>query len=176
MAIECDIGLTQIVGYLSNELDSAEHDELQAHFDAGCPSCQVRLDTMKAMAVEPEPQQIVAQSLFDTQIAQPVGVRGAATLTRRRIFEAESQVCVDIDQQNDGDGCLALLGQVLIKGADLEAIEGTVVKLLRNGQTVTKAEVDIVGDFEIPGVEPGIYNLKIVTGALEVTLANFDVG
>ena len=76
MFIKCEISLTQIVGYLSNELDSNDRDELQAHLDSACPTCQVQLDTPSASAVEPPPatRHLQAQPLLLTFMPAPFGV------------------------------------------------------------------------------------------------------
>ena len=177
MANECEIGLTQIVSYLSNELDSTEHDELQAHFDSGCPSCQVQLDTLSALAVEPEPpsHHLQAQPLLDTRIAAPIGVRGGAVLTRRRVYEAESKVCIDIDQHEIEPGRSTVEGQVLIRGGDLNDLEGVIVSLCHDDVSVVEGTVDMLGDFTIMDVPSGNYDLMMTVGNLEVAIRGIEI-
>lgn len=177
MFIKCEISLTQIVGYLSNELDSTERDELQAHFDSACPTCQVQLDTLRALAVEPPPapRQLQAQPLLDTVMAAPVGVRGGAVLTRRRVYEAESKVCIDIDQHETEPGRSIVEGQVLVRGGDLNDLDGVIVSLCHDDVSVVEGTVDMLGDFTIEDVPSGNYDLMMTVGNLEVAIRGIEI-
>ena len=59
---------------------------------------------------------ITVSPLFDIQELHYAGGRSAASLARRRVYESESKICIDIQQQESEDGSLTLEGQVLIRG------------------------------------------------------------
>ena len=174
---ECKYELGQIVEYLMGGIDDAVRQNIQAHVDGGCPQCEDRISTLGGFGQQPEPeiQQMVAQPLMDTQIAAPAGVRGGATLTRRRVYEAESKVCIDIEQQEIEPGNSTVEGQVLVKGGDLNELEGVSVSLRQNGLPVVVGVVDMLGDFTIENVPSGNYDLIMTVGALEVAIRGIEI-
>ena len=174
---ECKFELGQIVEYLMGGMDEATRDELQAHVAAGCVPCEDRIASMGGFVQEPEPevQQIVAQPLLDTQIAAPVGVRGGAVLTRRRVYEAESKVCIDINQHEVEPGTSTVEGQILIRGGDLDDLEGVTVSLCQSGLPMVAGIVDMLGDFTIEDVPTGNYDLTMTVGSLEVAIRGIEI-
>lgn len=178
MSNKCQTDLDQIVSYLTDKLDSSQLQKMKTHLDSGCDSCETRMATVREMASgQPAPGKppMLAQPLLDTRLQpQMAGVRGGATLTRRRVYEAENKVCVDIEQQYT-DGGIQLEGQILIRGGDMDEVSGTVVTLSREGQPVARSEADYLGDFQMSNVEPGVYDLDITSTTMSVTLRGFDV-
>ena len=151
--------------------------ELQAHVDAGCAQCGGLIESLGGFVQEPEAkiEQMVAQLLMDTQMAEPVGVRGGAVLTRRRVYEAESKVCIDIDQRESEPGISTVDGQILVRGGDLDDLEGVDVSLCKDGLPVAAGTVDMLGDFTIEGVPTGVYDLMMTMGKLEVAIQGIEI-
>ena len=118
---------------------------------------------------------MVAQPLMDTQMAAPVGVRGGSVITRRRVYEAESKVCIDIDQHEMVPGISTVEGQILIKGGDLEDLDGVSVSLCQSGLPIAVGTVDMLGDFTIEDVPTGNYDLTVTVGNLEVTIRGIEI-
>jgi hypothetical protein len=174
---ECKYELGEIVEYLMGGMAEDTRSELQIHVDAGCAQCEDRIASMGGFVQEPEPEvhQMVAQPLMDTQMAAPVGVRGGAVLTRRRVYEAESKVCIDIDQHEMEPGSSTVEGQVLIKGGDLDDLEGVEVSLCQDGIPMAVGSVDLLGDFTIEGVTSGNYDLTMSVGNLEIAIRGIEI-
>jgi hypothetical protein len=180
MSNECQIKLKQVVGYLTENLDTTQTQFMKSHIETGCCPCEARIESLLDLAAAevpaPTKNEMVAQPLFDTQLQpqQLVGVRGGETLTRRRVYEAENRVCVDIEQRHSDDGVL-LEGQILVRGGDLDAVSDTVVTLFREGLLVATSEADFVGNFQVSDIEPGMYDLEITNANINVTLHGFDI-
>jgi hypothetical protein len=174
---ECNYELGQIVEYLMGGMAEDTRNELQAHVDAGCAQCESQIATLGGFVQKPEPekQEMVAQPLMDTQMAAPVGVRGGAMLTRRRVYEAESKVCIDIDQHELEPGLSTVEGQVLVKGGDLDDLEGVEVSLRQDGVQVATGNVDMLGDFAIEDVQSGNYDLTMSVGSLDVAIRGIEI-
>jgi hypothetical protein len=174
----CDIELVQIVDYVTGSLGKAERQTLQRHVDAECPDCTKRLVQIEALNVsdeKPEPEILAVNQLLDIQELHYAGVRSAASLARRRVYESESRVCIDIQQQESEDGLLVLEGQVLIRGGGLDEVAGAEVVLSQSGQTVRECETDVVGDFTFVDLSSGIYDLAITTSTLAVNIQDIDL-
>ncbi|MDP6453955.1 MAG: hypothetical protein QF898_11645 [SAR202 cluster bacterium] len=174
---ECKYELGQIVEYLTGGMAEDTRDELQAHVDAGCAQCEGQINTLGGFVQKPEPEkkEMVAQPLMDTQMAAPVGVRGGAVLTRRRVYEAESKVCIDIDQHELEPGMSTVEGQILVKGGDLDDLEGVEVSLRQDGVQVAVGSVDMLGDFTIEDVQSGNYDLTMSVGSLDVAIRGIEI-
>jgi len=174
---ECRYKLGQIVEYLMGGMDEAARKEHQAHVAAGCVLCEDRIAQFGGYLqdTEPEVQQMVAQPLMDMQIASPAGVRGGAEPTRRRVYEAESKVCIDIDQHEVEPGTSTVEGQILIRGGNLDDLDGVNVSLCQGGLPMFVGTVDMLGDFTFEDVPSGNYDLTMTVGNLEVAIRGIEI-
>ena len=174
---ECKYELGQIVEYLMGGMDQTTRERLQIHVAGGCVPCEDRIASLGGFVqqAEPEVQLMVAQPLMDTQMAAPAGVRGAAVLTRRRVYEAESKGCIDIDQHEVEPGTSTVEGQILIRGGDLDDLDGVNVSLCQGGLPIYVGTVDMLGDFTIKDVPSGKYDLTMTVGNLEVAIRGIEI-
>ena len=179
MSAQCEVGLAQIVEFLTGQANESRQEELQVHFDSGCQRCNQRLDSLRDLETEPkttEHEQLLAQPLFDTELQPSVaGVRGATTMTRRRLYEAENRICLDIQQLVVKPGVVTLEGQVLVRGGDLDKAVEANVSLFKSGDLTHETAVDELGDFEIPDVASAVYDMKVTTGNMEVVVRGIQI-
>ena len=115
----CNIELIRVVDFVTNASSQVEPATLQDHLDKGCDSCAERLTLMQGLhstTESQESQMITVSPLFDIQEWHYAGVRSDASLARRRVYESESKICIDIQQHESEDGSHTLEGQVLIPG------------------------------------------------------------
>ena len=181
MPEKCEIQLMHIVDYAMDQLGSPDREAVQSHIDSGCETCLKRLESVTGTVSEPEPrvaaEQLLAQPLLDTHMLQPqmAGVRGTATLMRRRVYEAESRICIDIQQHEQEPGLSTLEGQVLVRGGDLSEVAMSMVILDSDGTRMKETPVDSLGDFTIPEVPTGVYDLVVAFANAEVTIKGIEI-
>jgi hypothetical protein len=179
MAVVCGIELTRVVEYLTGQLGGDERSELEDHITNGCKQCAERIIALGGMVPTPEPedpaQPMLAQPLMDTQMAQPAGVRGSTILSRRRVYEAESKICIDIEQYEFEPGLSTIDGQVLVRGGSLDDAAGASVSLMDSDNVIAQGQVDEIGDFSITDVPSGIYDVKIVMGKMEAVIQGIEI-
>jgi len=158
MSVKCGIQLMHIVDYAMDQLEGADWANVRSHIDAGCELCLERLRSVQGTVADVEEEaateQLLAQPLLDTQTLQPrmAGVRGSATLSRRRVYEAESRICIDLQQHEEQPGYSTLDGQVLVRGGDLrEVAQSMVYGVVRRaeGQIRVESQPDEGATFEI---------------------------
>lgn len=179
MAVVCEIDLARMVEYLTGQLGEDERSELEAHIATGCEQCAKRISALGGVVSEPEQVEstlkMLAQPLFDTRMAQPAGVRGAAVLSRRRVYEAGSKICIDIEQYETQPGYSTIDGQILVRGGDLDEATGATVSLSVSGNKIAESQVDEIGDFSIANVPSGIYDVVVVMGSMEAVIKGIEV-
>jgi len=178
MAGECEVDLTRVVEFLTGQLGEGDRSELEAHISSGCDQCAERINALGGLIPTPEAEPtkpIVAQPLLDTQMAQPAGVRGSAILSRRRVYEAESKICIDLEQYESEPGLSTIDGQILIRGGDLGEADGATVSLTDSGTIIVESLVDEIGDFSITDVPSGVYDVKVVMGSMEAVIQGIEV-
>jgi len=179
MSAQCKVELAQILDFLTRQTPLSGQAELREHFDSGCLQCNERLNSLKDLDVKPETtrhEKLLAQPLFDTELQpSPLAVRGQATLTRRRLYEAENRICLDIQQLEVEPGLVTLEGQVLVRGGGLDDVADAHVALFRSGVMVHETYVDEFGDFEISNVTSAVYDMKATTGNMEVTVKGIQL-
>ena len=179
MSTKCTVEMLQVVDYVTGLLDEDQRAEVRDHVASGCATCTDRLALIGTMAADGDPSQserLLAQPLLDTQLhARAPGVRGSATLSRRRVYEAESRICIDIQQHEMTEGSATLEGQVLIRGGSLLEVAQAIVALRQDGASISESSVDALGDFSIPDVSPGRYDLTVVLEDMEVVVKGIEV-
>lgn len=120
------------------------------------------LPTFQRADAAPWPEQsrhLVAAVAFDSQ-AQPcfVGLRAAAAPARRVLFQAEGHE-LDLEIRSDStNGLLDLVGQII----GPEATSGDGWLLLSRPTLDRLARIDASGEFQLTGIEAGVYRLEVV--------------
>ncbi|MBM3495746.1 MAG: hypothetical protein FJX72_15690 [Armatimonadetes bacterium] len=122
------------------------------------------------------PDQVVhvARPLFDSWAnLAPVALRGEAATTRHQVYSTAWHD-VDLWGERLTDELWYLIGQVLPKqgGAAIRPLEA----LLMSSDKSVKTGVPDNGEFHIPSVHPGIYDLRLRLSGSEILLPNVYVG
>jgi hypothetical protein len=120
--------------------------------------------------------QLIASLVFDS-LAQPAieGVRSTETINRQLLYRADDY---SIDLQislSDSPGA-ELVGQILRKDdLEFESVSRVPLDLMRKGETVCSTTTNETGEFQIPSVAFGEYDLKIDLDDVSITLAGLPV-
>jgi hypothetical protein len=91
------------------------------------------------------------------------------------VYEAESKICIDLEQYESEPGLSTIDGQILIRGGDLGEADGATVSLTDSGTIIAESLVDEIGDFSITDVPSGVYDVKVVMGSMEAVIQGIEV-
>ena len=162
-----DVELIQIVNLLVSTADAPAAQPLQSHVDSGCAHCAEGMAAIEQYTEFPSSQSDVrsidAQPLLDTQLVQPLtsGVRSGATLVRRRVYEAEGKICIDVQHRESVPGSSILDGHVLVRGGSADDVADCRISLWSGDGRIHETKADALGDFTISNVPSGCYDLVV---------------
>jgi hypothetical protein len=90
-----------------------------------------------------------------------------------RVYKADdAQVIIEVEADIERPGHRTVLGLVI----GLDNVRGFEAHLWQAGQRVTTTPVDELGNFVIPGLPPGEYELILASPELEIHIQNVRVG
>jgi hypothetical protein len=171
------------LGMLSREQTRAIEQHLRV-----CPHCSREIAELREQLAEEQPgENSTLLARIDVLVARLVssaagasgfehagkvpalGVRGKNEETY--IYEADGfQVVIDIQEDGEHPGHKVLLG--LITGTAANQFE---IDLIRDGEIVANSHVDDLGNFIIPGISPGEYQLNIHGSKVEIQILTLQV-
>jgi hypothetical protein len=157
---------------------SGKTGAMQQHLDKGCSECSTNLKVWRrvmdiakpestfeppAWAVQavnssfalrkvvpfPSGKLELAKLLFDSAL-QPMaaGMRGSSAVVRQMLYKSGS-VCIDMRMQpRPGSDSVVLMGQLLDSAKPDHGVSGIPVSLLCEGDTVSRARTNDVGEFD----------------------------
>lgn len=155
---------------------------LQAHLDH-CPRCRQELaqlstylDSLAAdleLSLAERVKVLVARLVRGSEGPilgmAPAGVRGDND--GALIYEAGAvQIAIEMLPAADQPGRTELLG--LVSGGDAA---GLIVALLEGGRQIASAEVDPIGNFVLPGLAAGVYELSLRGPGLEIQIPELTI-
>ena len=120
--------------------------------------------------------QVIASLVFDS-FARPAlaGVRSTETANRQLLYRA-GDYSVDLQIARAEHWQLDLIGQVLEGGqTSFESVSGLKLDITRGGGVVFSAVTDEMGEFNVSGIEPGVYDLRVQLPEGSITLPDVPI-
>ena len=120
--------------------------------------------------------QALARLIFDSSERPALaGVRSTGVASRQLLYRADDY-SIDLQIAPAEHSHASLIGQVLKEGeAAFESVTGLQVRLARDGETISSAITDSLGEFTIRTVACGEYNLIIELGEQQITIEKLPV-
>jgi hypothetical protein len=151
--------------YQLDVLDLHERTRVAAHA-AECDECRAELQTLRAFLAAPvtlpetvagRARRIVARLFGPTSPELAFGgLRGVADWTTR-VYEAGDVTLTLGPGQTSG----TLIGLVVAGGLAPESLDGCAVTLVPREGSALRASLDDLGNFELAGIQPGLYALEV---------------
>ena len=118
----------------------------------------------------------VAQKIMDTRL-QPAlaGIRGRAALDYRLMYEASSNISIDIQIDQAMGGKAELEGQALIRGGNLGDSAGAAISLWQGREQKMGTEANAFGEFSFSDLMPGRYDLTIDLDGMNIIIPDVEV-
>ena len=187
--IECPSPL-ELGEYNLGILPAARMEAIAHHLDI-CPHCRREVAQLESylakLAPPPEPNpleqvvehvRVLVARLVSGGLPGPVALAPAYTGTRgdepaaTRVYQADNvRVIVETEADMERPGHSTVLGLVI----GLEAVRGFEAHLWQTGRRVTTTSIDELGNFVIPGLLPGEYELILASPDLEIHIENVQL-
>lgn len=189
-----------LVGYAEGQLDAEHAERVRAHLATGCARCERELDSWRrclgAIQADRVPamppalaqqlyavydryeapptlwERLVATLTFDSRL-QPAlaGARAASTGSFQLLYEGGGAE-IDLMCEPAADGW-EIAGQALVE--DEAEVRWMVAAALRGEPLGPAIPADPSGEFRLPALRPGAYDLVLRGGNREITLPGIDL-
>ena len=118
---------------------------------------------------------VVAALVFDSSRRPALaGVRKAGAETRQLLYRAEDY-SIDVQVAAPNGGRAQLSGQILREGELFESVAGLQLDLLKENGTILSTVTNDRGEFTIPHIEFGNYDLRVVADHASITIVGLPV-
>ena len=200
----CPIRFATLADYHEGRADAQTSARVRAHLSAGCPACERRLawlarvgdvlrasgalrhapapalERARALFRERSPTAarpfLLARLVFDSRsVAAPAfAARGEENASVQLLFRT-AEHDIDLWQERREDRSWYLIGQVLPRGEDAEAVAPGSAVLTDDGGAALAA-VPEGSEFHLPAVPPGRYQLRLALPEGDVLVPDIVVG
>ena len=118
---------------------------------------------------------IIATLVYDSLGGPaPAGARTTEWSDHQLLYRADD-FNIDLLVESSGQH-MNLRGQILREGESLfESTSGIALDLLLEGESVQSTHSNEVGEFTIPAIDPGLYDLRIEAGEVSITVTGLAI-
>ncbi len=198
---ECDISYQQRVDYHDKKLNTEERVWLEQHIEAGCILCRDSMvqiaqivGALHASQLSHAPQSVlnrayalfrphmatqslvqhIASLIFDSRTNQRLSfVRGEQSEAVQRLYETDRHR-IDLWEEPQTEQRSYIIGQVAHKEDEETIAPMRVIAYTETGDGI-EARLDS-GEFHLPALTSGRYDIEVLIGEGEIFLAGIVVG
>ena len=180
MVAKCSVQMNELLRFLQQHSHKTLMKWLEAHLADGCESCHSRVAWLISLGDETGPDAlshiVAARSIPDPRLQSvPMALRGSLADVRQELFEARSDIRIDVQIEEIEPDSFALEGQVMIFGGKGKSGEGAVVTLYQNGERLVETKASVIGEFTFAGANSGNYDLTVLVDNACVIVSDLEV-
>lgn len=180
MAPLCSVQMSELLRFLQRSSHRMLMEWLEAHLADGCESCHSRVAWLMSLGDERDPDPlsrvVTARSIPDPRLQSvPMSLRGSLADVRQELFEARSDIRIDIQIEETDSDSFSLEGQVMIFGGEGKTGGGAIVTLHQDGERLAEATATVIGEFTFTGAPSGNYDLTVVVDDAYVVIPDLEI-
>lgn len=162
----CSVQMNELLRFLQRRSHQTLMKWLEAHLADGCESCHSRAAWLISLGDDTDPDAlsrvVAARAIPDPRLQSvPMALRGGLADVRQELFEARSDIRIDVQIEEIETDSFALEGQIMIFGGEGKSGRGAVVTLYQDGQQVAETTASVIGEFTFGGTRRGKYDLTV---------------
>mgnify|MGYP001297362877 CR=1 FL=1 len=180
MAPICSVQMNELLRFLQRSSHRTLMEWLEAHLADGCESCHSRVAWLinlgESLATDGLSKVIIARSIPDPRLQSvPIALRGRLADVRQELFEARSDIRIDVQIEEIAPDSFTLEGQVKIFGGEGKTGAGANVSLHQDGERLAEATASVNGEFTFTEADSGTYDLTIVVDDACVVVPGLEI-
>ena len=180
MATNCSVQMNELLRFLQRSSHRTLMEWLEAHLADGCESCHSRVAWLIKLGEDLAPDALgqvnVARSIPDPRLRSvPMALRGSLADVRQELFEARSDIRIDVQIEETDPDSFTLEGQVMIFDGEGKSGKGAVVSLYQGGERLAKTTATVIGEFTFTGADSGTYDMTILVDDACVVVPDLEV-
>jgi hypothetical protein len=175
MGSKCTIKINTLVSSIQKRLNDAKSSWLTEHLAGDCEACDQRITWLKSLQ-NGMLTQVVAHSIPDARLASvPTALRGGFANVRQHLFEADSDIRIDVQVEEIERETSIVEGQIMTFGRPARDASSAIVTLYQNGDRLVEDSTSSIGEFAFEDVKPGAYDMTIVIDELCVVVSDVEI-
>ena len=177
MGHRCTTKIPRLVSHIPAATNYASRNWLTEHLDGGCDTCEQRIAWLTSLGQDGQNvTQVVAHSLPDVRLQSvPVALRGSLANVRQHLFEAGSDIRIDIQIEEIERETSIVEGQIMTFGIPARDAGSAIVTLYEDGNRLAQDITSRIGEFFFDDVKPGRYDVTIAIDDLAVVVPDVEI-
>ena len=177
MGTRCTIKIHTLVSSIQERMNDSLRNWLTEHLDGGCDTCEQRIAWLTSLGQDGQNiTQVVAHSIPDVRLQSvPVALRGSLANVRQHLFEAGSDIRIDIQIEEIERETSIVEGQIMTFGIPARDAGSAIVTLYEDGTRLAQDTTSRIGEFFFDDVKPGRYDVTIAIDDLCVVVPDIEI-
>lgn len=158
----CTVDMNRLVRHLEGSLNLRLTRMTQAHLWNGCEFCNRRIAWLESLARTEDRtinSRVVALPIADPRLGSAMALRGRLADVRQHLFQARSDIRVDVQVEELQAGSFILEGQIMLFGGRGRNAEGVRTSIYREGNFISETRANQIGEFTFEELASGSYDL-----------------
>lgn len=175
----CTTDMNTLVRHLEDRLSRRLVRTTREHLASGCDRCDQRIAWLERIVRTGDQDitsRVVALPIHDPRLnSVPLALRGGLAAVTQHLFQARSDIRVDVQLEEVDSGSFILEGQIMLFGGGGRSARGAKASIYDQGDLISETRANEIGEFDFEGLVSGSYDLVVVVEQTCVVIPELEI-